>query len=290
MTTTAHSSLRTAPLGDGAGALRWLPLRTPTLPPATHTNCVVLGRGRFVLVDPASPWPEEQALLLEALQRLEGGGETLAGILLTHHHSDHVGAAMALRAATGAPILAHARTAAKLAERVVVDRLLGDEQALADAVGVDGWRVVLTPGHAPGHLCAVSEDGVVAAGDMVAAIGTIVIEPDDDGDMAQYLASLERLRSLQPRCLVPAHGEPMFGDEADAKLVAYLRHRRHRESLVLGALAPLARSLLALVPSVYPEVPAVLHPLAARSLLAHLRKLRDEGRAVEDADGAWRSA
>lgn len=264
-------------------AVRWLPLRTPTLPPATHTNCIVLGRGRYWLVDPASPWPEEQEALVAEVAALARAGEKLAGILLTHHHFDHVSGALALKQHHDVPIYAHARTRDKLRGVVPIDELLEDGARLPID---DGWRVVHTPGHAPGHLCAVSDAGVVVAGDMVAGIGTIVIEPDDDGDMKQYLDSLAMLRTLQPRCLVPAHGEPIL--EADAKLAGYIAHRLAREAKVLAALTREPQTLLAMVPVAYPEVAPAIHPLAARSLLAHLHKLAVDGRACVDAHGAWR--
>ena len=85
--------------------VRVFPVRTPTLPPATHTNAWVLGERDVVVVDPASPWPEEQEALANALD-----GVTVRAIFLTHHHRDHVSGAEDLRARTGAPILAHPQT------------------------------------------------------------------------------------------------------------------------------------------------------------------------------------
>lgn len=275
------SSLRTQQVGEAA--VKWVPLKTPTLPPATHTNCVLLGRGRYFAVDPASPWPEEQARLAAIVGGLETQGETLAGILLTHHHFDHVSGANALHAATGAPVYAHARTRDKLAGVIAIDHLLDD----GDTLPIDErWELVWTPGHAPGHLCAQSDDGVLVAGDMVAAIGTIVIEPDDDGDMALYLASLARLRERRATCLVPAHGEVIL--DADAKLAGYITHRLAREAKAQAALSTTPTALLDLVPRVYPEVAPLLYPLAARSLYAHLLKLEQDGAARRQGDD-WRT-
>ena len=275
-----HSSLRTQRVDSVE--VRWVPLRSPTLPPATHTNCVLLGKGRYLLVDPASPWKEEQETLLEVVAALSLAGERLMGILLTHHHVDHVSGANALRQACNVSIYAHARTQQKLAGEIEIDHLLQDEDRLAP---VPGWRVVWTPGHAPGHLCAVSDDGVIAAGDMIAGIGTIVIEPEDDGDMTAYLESLARLRALRPRCLVPAHGEPIL--DADQRLAGYIEHRLRREAQVRASLGAEQRTVMALVPAVYPEVSPRIHPLAARSLLAHLQKLEKEGAAQVDSLGRW---
>jgi glyoxylase-like metal-dependent hydrolase (beta-lactamase superfamily II) len=119
---------------------------------------------------------------------------------------------------------------------------------------------------------------------MVASEGTIIVEPDDGGDMAVYLASLERVRAERAAALLPAHGPPIL--DADGKLAFYIRHRLEREQRVLAALSAEPRSLEELVPQSYPDVPPQVWPLAARSLLAHLHKLRTEGRAYV-TDGKW---
>jgi glyoxylase-like metal-dependent hydrolase (beta-lactamase superfamily II) len=137
-------------------------------------------------------------------------------------------------------------------------------------------------------VSAGAEERTVIAGDMVASVGTIIVDPPE-GDMRLYLESLERLRDLAPRLLLPAHGPPVGpgkGD-ADALLAFYLRHRREREERVVAALLGAgAARVEELVPRAYPDVAPAVHPLAARSLLAHLYKLRDEGRALE-RDGVW---
>jgi glyoxylase-like metal-dependent hydrolase (beta-lactamase superfamily II) len=260
--------------------LRRFAVRTPTLPPATHTNVYVLGEGRLAVVDPASPWADEQHALDRFLDGL--AGEQVAEIVLTHHHLDHVSGAAHLADRLGVPVAAHRETAALVAGRVAVSRLLDEGDRLP--YGPDGMRVLHTPGHAPGHLVLVDERSrTVVAGDMVASIGTIIIDPPE-GDMALYLASLERLRGLDARMLLPAHGEPI--DDPERLLSFYVAHRLERESRVVAALAAGPAPVEELVPRAYPDVAPMLYPLAARSLLAHLLKLRDEGRAVERA-GTW---
>ena len=273
---------------DGAPWIRVVPLRTPTLPPATRTNCYIVGeRERAVIIDPATPYADEQARL-DAY--LAAGEIRLAEIVLTHHHVDHVGDAARLATRHGVPVAAHPETASRVAGRVAVSRLLADGERLD--YGPRGLRALFTPGHAPGHLCFVDEAaGAIVAGDMVASVGTIIVEPDDSGDMQQYLASLARLRrevdAGAPR-LLPAHGPPIV--DGGARVDFYIAHRLQRETQVAAALADAPAELMSLVAPAYPEAPAALYPLAARSLLAHLIKLAREGRARRHDDGRWSRA
>lgn len=257
-----------------APGIRVLALRTPTLPPAAHTNVYLVGpdQGPVVVVDPGSPYPEEQAALDAVLADLP-----IAAIALTHHHGDHVGGATALASRWSVPILAHAATAKRLEGIVDVTR------EIADGEVTHGMTCVFTPGHAEGHLCfEVAGAGATIAGDMVAGIGTILIDPSE-GDMALYLASLERLLSRPAATLLPAHGPPIV--DGPAKLREYLAHRRMREEKVASALADTPRDLAELVATAYADTPRMLWPLAERSLRAHLDKLVNEGRAFFD-DGA----
>ena len=273
---------------DGAPWIRVLPVRTPTLPPATRTNCYIVGEAaRAVAIDPATPYADEQARL-DAY--LEAEGVRLGAIVLTHHHVDHVGDAARLAARHGVPVLAHRETAARVAGRVQVARTLDDGERLD--YGPGGLRAVFTPGHAPGHLCFVDAAArAIVAGDMVASVGTIIVEPDDAGDMRQYLESLRRLRREVDggaTTLLPAHGPPIV--DGGARLDFYVAHRLEREARVAAALGDAPATVQALVPPAYPDVPAALYPLAARSLLAHLYKLEHEGRARRHVDGRWSRA
>jgi glyoxylase-like metal-dependent hydrolase (beta-lactamase superfamily II) len=264
-------------------------LRTPTLPPATHTNCYVIGGRELVVVDPASPWDDERAVLDRALDALAARGRRVREIWLTHHHVDHVSGASHLAKRLGVPVAAHPTTAALLAGRVDIARTLDDGHV--EVLPGDGGdiperrlRCVFTPGHAPGHHCFLEETtGFLIAGDMVAGVGSIIVDPDE-GDMADYLASLRRMAALAPRALLPAHG--MTITDPQGKIAEYIQHRLWREELVAGALAARGRATaLELVPAVYADTPAHLHPLAARSLLAHLQKLVKDGRVRQVGDG-----
>lgn len=260
-----------------------LPLRTPTLPPATHTNTYLLGRERVFVVDPATYEEEEREKLWVRLENRIRGGAVIAGVVLTHHHTDHVGAAEWLRARTGAPIFAHERTRALLEGRISVDHLLAEGDHLRPDEGFE-LLVLHTPGHAPGHVVLVDRRPgarAMIAGDMVASIGTIIIDPPE-GDMSEYLRQLERLRDRGPSVLFPAHGQPIT--DGQGKLEEYLQHRAMRELKVLAALeaASAPSSPEDLLPIAYDDTPPFLYGLAARSCLAHLEKLAREGRAVQE--------
>jgi len=273
---------------DGGPWIRVLPLRTPTLPPATRTNCYIVGEaGAAVAIDPATPHADEQARLDDYVVR---EGIRLVAVVLTHHHVDHVGDAARLAAKHGVPVWAHRETAARVAGRVQISRTLDDGERLD--VGPSGLRALFTPGHAPGHLCFVDAAAkAIVAGDMVASVGTIIVEPGDGGDMRLYLESLRRLRGEVDggaTTLLPAHGPPIV--DGGARLDFYVAHRLEREGRVAAALGDAPTTVEELVPPAYPDVAAALYPLAARSLLAHLYKLEYEGRARRHDDGRWSRA
>lgn len=256
-----------------------LPLRTATLPPATHTNAYLLGHGETVLVDPGTSEPRELERLRAALDAWrDGHGRTVSAIWLTHHHADHVGGVEAMRDFLGVPVLAHPVTARHLEARgLPVDGALEDDQRITlpgePAMRV---RVLHTPGHARGHLCFFDEEGgSLLAGDMVAGVSTIVIDPPE-GDMDDYLASLERLIGLDPETLFPGHGPALR--KGAAKLREYVEHRLWREEKVLAAWNDGLRDPEAMLPRVYDDAPKAAWPLAARQIQAHLARLRTAGR------------
>ncbi|MCB9680039.1 MAG: MBL fold metallo-hydrolase [Alphaproteobacteria bacterium] len=275
-------------LEEVAPGLRRIAVRTPTLPPATHTNCYIAGHDRLTVFDPASPWDDEQAVLAGALDALEAQGARVERIVLTHHHVDHVSGAQALQAHLAAgdrtvPIVAHEVTRTLLSGVVPVDGVLADGDTLAcDDVR---FAVVHTPGHAPGHL--VFHDpasGAVVAGDMVAGIGTILIDPVE-GDLGDYLDSLVRMQRLDPALLLPSHGPAL--PEARAVLGFYVAHRHQRTEQIRRALAGLGVATpVDLAPRVYPELPSEALAFGAVQILAHLTWMVRHGLAAHAGDPA----
>jgi glyoxylase-like metal-dependent hydrolase (beta-lactamase superfamily II) len=263
--------------------------RTPTLPPATHTNSYALGAREVLLVEPATPYADEQRAWIAWARSLPSAGRTPVAILATHHHPDHVGGVDVLMRELGLPLWAHAETAARV-EAPVTRRLVEGESIVLAGPDAERWRVLHTPGHAPGHVCLWNEDGgTLVVGDMVASVGTIVIDPID-GDMRVYLEQLDRLAALGARVALPAHGDPI--DEPAALFRRYIAHRLMREGKVLAAVArsgPAGATAEELVPGAYDDVAAAIWPIALLSLQAHLKKLVDEGR-VRAGGGARYSA
>ncbi|MEM7482829.1 MAG: MBL fold metallo-hydrolase [Acidobacteriota bacterium] len=253
-----------------------LPLETATLPPANRTNAILLGTRERVLIDPGSSLPAEQEKLEAAIAALPPG--TVTAIWLTHHHPDHIGGVERARQALKVPVLAHRLTAERLAERDIrVDGFLEDgEVRVLNGEPPFPVRIFHTPGHARGHLCFLEENRrSLIGGDLVAGFGTIVIDPPE-GDMDDYLHSLERMADLAPGTLFPAHGPPLR--DATGSFRHYIEHRLWREAKVLAAWRDGLREPAAIRPQVYEDTPKPAWPLAERQIKAHLQRLDRAGR------------
>jgi glyoxylase-like metal-dependent hydrolase (beta-lactamase superfamily II)/8-oxo-dGTP pyrophosphatase MutT (NUDIX family) len=249
------------------------------------TNSYLVGdpaTNRWTVIDPGpDDASHRQALLAAAPGPLER-------ILVTHTHVDHSPGAAPLARATGAPVLGRRplHAAGQDATFAPDEELYGGEVL---ALGPDTTlRVLHTPGHASNHLCYLLEqERTLFTGDHVMQGSTVVINPPD-GDMAAYLHALEALHALALDWFAPGHGFLVARPHEVVR--ALVRHRLGREAKVVAALAALGPAALeGLVVRVYDDVPAALHPVARRSLLAHLLKLEGEGRAT-CAAGHWSAA
>lgn len=265
------------------------PVRTPTKPPATHTNCYIVGSSEVVIIDPASPYEEEQAALAACVDDLLNEGRKIREIILTHLHPDHVAGAGALREHLGVSVTvaAHRLTAEALDRSIRVDRLIED----GELIELDGephliLRALHTPGHARGHLCFYEEaTGALITGDNIVGLGSVLIDPLE-GNMRDYLSSLERLRSLPHlTVLFGAHGPAVAG--ARAKIEEYIAHRLEREAKILEAVRKGAETPKEIVAHVYTDVHPKAHAMAERAVLAHLEKLEADNLIVKRPDGCY---
>jgi len=206
---------------------------------------------------------------IETLAR-ELGERRLALVLITHGHSDHV---------NGVPAIVARWPGVRIRQFGSGERPIHDDEVIE--AGDRVVKAIHTPGHSPDHCC-FAYGAEVFCGDLVRSGGTIVIPASRGGDLSQYLASLHRVRNLRPLRLLPGHG-PIIDDPATA-IDGYLRHRAEREAQIVRALAAGRDTPPRIVSLLYDGLPPALQPAALESVLAHLIKLRVDGKARQDGD------
>lgn len=218
------------------------------------TNTWIVGRDPCWVVDPGPDLEEHVATLLRAVEARGGAG----GIVLTHGHLDHAGAARAVGAATGVQVT----------------------HAPPDGAHVGPLTALHTGGHAPDHVAYVA-GRVAFTGDAVLGRGSVFVAPGP-GSLRGYLAALERLRALELELLCPGHG-PVVDDPGE-RLAGYVAHRREREDRLLAALGDGLRGVDELLDRVWADAPANLRTAATITLAAHLGKLEEEGRLPDGVE------
>jgi glyoxylase-like metal-dependent hydrolase (beta-lactamase superfamily II) len=264
-------------------------LIAPNKGPFTYTGTCsyIVGEGRVAIIDPGPMDEGHIAALVEATK-----GETITAIVVTHTHRDHSPGARLLQQATGAPIIgcaAHAPvenhpsgradTSHDLEHRP--DQVLGDN----DIYSGDGFslKAIATPGHASNHLAfALLEENALFSGDHVMGWSTSVVAPPD-GDMRDYLRSLERLQARDDSVYWPGHGDIVENPKGLVR--GYILHRMQRETAILGRLGDGDRTIAQIVQGIYAGLDAKLQNAASLSVLAHLEDLVARG-AVESDVGA----
>jgi glyoxylase-like metal-dependent hydrolase (beta-lactamase superfamily II) len=256
------------------------------------TGVYLVGTNDVAVIDPGPDLPEHIESLKRAL-----AGKSLTHILVTHTHSDHSPAARALKEWSGARTYAYGAHGAGKAEEGVVVEEGGDMDFVPDIHLKDGhvikgngftFECVFSPGHTSNHMCyALAEEKALFTGDHVMGWSTTVVAPPD-GDMRSYMASLRKLLARKDAVLWPTHGGPVR--DPQPYLSAYIDHRLEREAQILACLQDGIATIPEIVARIYADVDKRLHPAAARSVLAHLIQLNEEGRVVCDSGTRYRIA
>ncbi len=254
----------------------------------TGTQSYIVGHGEVAVIDPGPLGDDPEHV--DALVRLLAG-ERIIAIMCTHTHRDHSPAAAPLKAATGAPIIGCAplvieddgpRADASFDPTYAPDRVLAD----SEVVEGPGWRLsaLATPGHTSNHLCyALHEEKALFTGDHIMGWSTSVVSPPD-GDMADYMRSLERLLVRDDQVYYPAHGDPITTPQRTAR--GHLGHRKAREAQIMRLIEEGVGAIPDMVKRMYAGVDIRLHGAAGRSVLAHLFDLEMRA-SVSSADGIW---
>jgi glyoxylase-like metal-dependent hydrolase (beta-lactamase superfamily II) len=251
------------------------------------TQTYLIGTDELAVIDPGPDLPEHVEALDKAI-----GGRPVAAIMCTHTHRDHSPAARPLAQRIGAPIIGCAplaletvgpRADASFDGGYAPDRVLHD----GEAIEVDGEPVtaVGTPGHTSNHLCFAYR-GALFSGDHVMGWSTTVVVPPD-GDMAAYMASLDKLRQRDDRVYYPAHGPPVTNPQQYVRHL--VGHRMQREKQILGLVGDKPRDIPDIVANAYPGLDPRLTVAAGGSVYAHLLDLERRGLVQQQGD-RWKAA
>jgi len=254
----------------------------------TGTQSYVVGEAEVAVIDPGPDLPDHVEAIIVAL-----GGRRLVAIMCTHTHRDHSPAARPLAAAAGAPIIGCAplsldsvgpRADASFDGEYRPDRVLGD----GEAIEVDGFALtaVATPGHTSNHLCFAYR-GALFTGDHVMGWSTSVVVPPD-GDMGDYMASLDKLRARDDRIYYPAHGPAVTRPQQLVR--GMMGHRLQREGQILKRLREGDRTVAEIVAAAYPGLDPRLVGAAGGSVTAHLLDLERRALVVRGEGESWTTA
>ena len=250
------------------------------------TGTYIIGEGKVAVIDPGPALESHVAAILMALE-----GEEITHILVTHTHNDHSPACRLLAPHTQAKTYGYGAHGAGKREVSVQVEEGGDMEFIPDVHLVDGevikgsgWSMecVYTPGHTSNHLCfQLREEKALFSGDHVMGWSTSVISPPD-GDMGDYMCSLELLLERDDARYWPTHGPAIESPKDYVR--SFIAHRREREQQILACLDSGIRRIEAMVPTMYPGLSPQLMPAAARSVYATMVYLEERGRVKCSGD------
>jgi hydroxyacylglutathione hydrolase len=287
----------TAPVFLAQGLMR-LRAANPSPLTGTGTNTYLLGTTELAVIDPGPDLDSHLAAILAA-----SGERPITRIIVTHAHLDHSALAGRLARETGAEVLAFGGALDGISPRMAalgtglgqtgegLDLAFAPDRRLADGEQIIGpdWelRVIHTPGHLGGHIC-LALGGTLFSGDHVMGWSTSIVSPPE-GDMGDYMASLDRLGREDWTLALPGHGDPV--ENPPARILELATHRRQRETQVIATLATGPATAAQLAARIYTDVAPGLLPAATRNVLAHLIDLTSRNRVNADpsvaVDALW---
>ncbi len=261
--------------------------RNPSPYTYTGTQTYLVGTDELIVIDPGPAIDEHVEAIVAAVD-----GRPIRAIACTHTHRDHSPASVPLKAMTGAPIIGCAplsleavgpRADAAFDGEYAPDMVLADGEGIASAGGE--LVAVATPGHTSNHLCFAWGDALFT-GDHVMGWSTTVVVPPD-GDMGDFMASLEKLRQRGDRIFFPAHGPPVTNPQQ--LLRGLIGHRMQRDKQILRLVREGLTEVPAIVAAAYPGLDPRLVPAAGGSVTAHLMDLERRG-LVHQVEERWKAA
>jgi glyoxylase-like metal-dependent hydrolase (beta-lactamase superfamily II) len=246
------------------------------------TNTYLVGMDEVTVVDPGPA-------LDSHIEAILGASGTIKQIVVTHTHPDHSPGVKLLQEAIDVPAYGLITETTKDQDKTFhPKKFLLDGDLLEEEEFT--LEVIHTPGHASNHLCyLVKEEGLIITGDHIMNGSTVVISPPD-GNMKHYIESLEKLKNYDLKSIAPGHGEVMKEPQLVAEWI--IKHRLEREEKVADALRKAGKgSSDSLVEDVYNDVDPSLFPIAKWSLQAHLLKLADDGKAIQEGENfTWETS
>jgi len=256
----------------------------PDFPGVSPPNMwLVAGFDRCALIDTAYGNVDEIDAFIEAWN--SAGSLPLSDVILTHRHRDHIGGIRSIRDISGAKILCapeeHSSIVKEIGD-VFINQVTDGTKLHLGGVTLE---ILLTPGHTFGSLCVLlDEESLIFTGDTILGGSTTVISPYH-GDMSDYIDSLRKIKSKNPKNLAPGHGELIT--DASKRIDAYIKHRIYRESTIVKALDEGIIDIEGLFIKLYPKLDSRLHQTAQDQILSHLNKLVSEGRVQAKNDGTY---